>query len=238
VQPVLTKYCSALACHGHAQRFFRVLARNRARLNDNETLRNAFMTAEERAHNYAAAIAVIDASDPDRSELLLKPLEESVGGRFHVGATLYGKGNVFPPPTMPIIRSSHNGWPMPPRSHSAAGQRQLVGALTMLPGIAFAITTVRPTTARQVQAAAAAFLCRFDAGAVGIAAHVTSAARRLQLIVTSQPSELVDQLRTSRRRTDHRRDGRGRRPSSSGYPHALELQRDGGQRGRRRRAPA
>jgi hypothetical protein len=95
VQPVLTKYCSALACHGDSGRFFRVFARNRARLNDDEIQRNAFMLDEERAHNFAAALAVVDADDPDRSELLLKPLEQTAGGYFHVGATLYASGDVF-----------------------------------------------------------------------------------------------------------------------------------------------
>jgi len=94
VQPVLTKYCSALACHGHDQRFFRVFARNRARLDANET-RNAFMTSDERDHNYAAAVAVVDADDPEHSSLLMKPLDEAAGGRFHVGATMFGRGDVF-----------------------------------------------------------------------------------------------------------------------------------------------
>jgi hypothetical protein len=95
VQPVLAKSCSALACHGDDRRFFRVFARNRGRLDNQETMRNAFMTTEERDHNYAAALAVIDASDPDHSPLLMKPLDEAVGGRFHVGATKFGKGDVF-----------------------------------------------------------------------------------------------------------------------------------------------
>jgi hypothetical protein len=101
VQPVLTQYCSALACHGDPGRFFRVFARNRSRLGGDEAARNAQLKPEERAHNYAAALAVVRGDDPDRSELLLKPLEETAGGYFHVGATLYGNGDVFATPTDP-----------------------------------------------------------------------------------------------------------------------------------------
>lgn len=95
VQPVLTKLCSALACHGDERRYFRVFSRNRWRITDDESTRNAIMDPVERDHNYAAALAVVDADEPERSPLLVKPLEQSAGGYFHVGATLYAKGNVF-----------------------------------------------------------------------------------------------------------------------------------------------
>ncbi|MFT3696201.1 MAG: hypothetical protein QM831_23885 [Kofleriaceae bacterium] len=95
VQPVLTKYCSALACHGADGRYFHVFARNRARLTGDETQRNAFLSDAERAHNFDAARALIDPSAPTDSVLVLKPLEQAAGGYFHVGATLYGRGNVF-----------------------------------------------------------------------------------------------------------------------------------------------
>jgi hypothetical protein len=101
VQPVLTKYCAALACHGNADRFFRLFARNRLRIAGDESGRNAFMSSQERQHNYNAARAFVDLAHPGRSLLLTKPLEEAAGGAFHVGATLYRAGNVFADPADP-----------------------------------------------------------------------------------------------------------------------------------------
>lgn len=95
VQPVLTQYCGALACHGAAGRYFKVFARNRLRLEGDETQRNAFLRPAERDHNFNAARAFVDPADPPRSLLLQKPLEQAAGGAFHVGATLYRGGDVF-----------------------------------------------------------------------------------------------------------------------------------------------
>jgi len=95
VQPVLTKSCGALACHGDAKRYFRLFARNRLRYGTTEEERNTFMKAEERAFNFNAARAMVDASDPGASLLLLKPLEQAAGGYYH-GATLLGTSDVFP----------------------------------------------------------------------------------------------------------------------------------------------
>lgn len=95
VQPILTKSCGALACHGDAKRFFRVFGRNRLRSEGTEEQRNAFMRAEERAFNFNSARAMVDANDPDASLLLLKPLEQAAGGFYH-GATLYGMADVYP----------------------------------------------------------------------------------------------------------------------------------------------
>ena len=95
VQPVLTKYCAALACHGDAQRYFKLFARNRLRITGDESQRNVFMRPEERQHNYNASRAFVDPARPERSLLLRKPLDEGAGGAFHVGATLYGAGDVF-----------------------------------------------------------------------------------------------------------------------------------------------
>lgn len=95
VQPVLTRDCSALACHGEPGRYFKLFARNRMRIAGDETQRNAFMSPEERSHNYNAARAFVDLADPQGSLLLGKPLEQAAGGAFHVGATLYKGGDVF-----------------------------------------------------------------------------------------------------------------------------------------------
>jgi hypothetical protein len=95
VQPIVTKSCSAFACHGSAQRYFHVFARNRLRLGGTEAQRNAILRTEEGAFNFDAARAFIDESALDESLLLLKPLEAKEGGYYHGGATLFGKGNVF-----------------------------------------------------------------------------------------------------------------------------------------------
>ncbi len=95
VQPVLTQNCGTFACHGDARRFFVLFGRNRLRLGGAETERNAPLSTEEIEHNYLAASAMIDPSDPERSPLLLKPLEPAAGGWFHVGATRFGGANVF-----------------------------------------------------------------------------------------------------------------------------------------------
>jgi hypothetical protein len=95
VQPVITKSCAALACHGDVQRYYHVFGRNRLRLGGGEEKRNAQLSAQERAFNYNATRAIVDAAKPAESYLLLKPLESSAGGYYHGGATLFKKGNVF-----------------------------------------------------------------------------------------------------------------------------------------------
>lgn len=95
VQPILTKSCSAFACHGDGKRFFRIFARNRLRYGGTEEQRNAFLRPEERAFNFNAARAVVDPNDPSASLLLLKPLEQSAGGYYH-GALPLGTSDVFP----------------------------------------------------------------------------------------------------------------------------------------------
>jgi len=102
VQPVLTKNCGQLACHGAPDpsgRYFRIYGRNRLRADSDEAKRNATLATDERTHNYDAARAFADLGD--ESLLLRKPLEEAAGGYFHRGATLYARGNVFPDTTDP-----------------------------------------------------------------------------------------------------------------------------------------
>jgi hypothetical protein len=95
VQPILAKSCAAFACHGSGLRYFRVFARNRLRSSGTEADRNAALRPEELQANYDAARAFVDASDPDHSFLLMKPLDGSAGGWFHRGAQIFGEGNVF-----------------------------------------------------------------------------------------------------------------------------------------------
>lgn len=95
VQPVLTKSCAALLCHGDPERPFRVYARNRLRLGGSEAERNAFLREAERAFNFASARAFASPGAPEQSLLLLKPLDERAGGYYHGGAVEYGQGNLF-----------------------------------------------------------------------------------------------------------------------------------------------
>ena len=101
VQPLLTKSCAMLACHGAdgtqgtSSRYYRVYARNRLRLGKDENGRNAQLSSEERAANFTATRGLIDAVDPTASVFLLKPLEQQAGGLFHRGAELFGPANVY-----------------------------------------------------------------------------------------------------------------------------------------------
>ena len=95
VQPVLTKYCSAFACHGDGRRYYRIYARNRLRRGGTEQERNAFMREAEREANFIASRVLIDQDNPRQSIFLLKPLQQSAGGYYHGGETKFGQGDVF-----------------------------------------------------------------------------------------------------------------------------------------------
>jgi hypothetical protein len=94
VQPVLAARCAFFACHGSATRPFRIYARNRLRFDVPAEQRETPLRPAEERFNYESARAFAgDARRP--SLLLLKPLDEDDGGYIHVGATLYGRGDVF-----------------------------------------------------------------------------------------------------------------------------------------------
>jgi hypothetical protein len=95
VQPVLTKSCGQLACHGDGRRYYRIFGRNRLRLGLTEADRNAFLADEERSHNFSASLAMVEPGAPGASLLLLKPLQDDAGGYYHGGETEYGRGDVF-----------------------------------------------------------------------------------------------------------------------------------------------
>lgn len=94
VQPILTKSCGALTCHGDGKRYFHFFARNRLRLGGTEAERNAFLRDTERAYNLDAARALVDPEEPEESLLLKKPLAQDAGGFYH-GAVLQGTSDVF-----------------------------------------------------------------------------------------------------------------------------------------------
>ncbi len=134
VQPVVTQYCSAFACHGDARRYFHVYARNRLRLVPagldrvaEEQLRNSQLTGDERLSNFEAARAMVDAASPDTSWLLLKPLESSAGGYYHRGALIFNEGNVFATKADPgfvVLSSWVNGAVEPDRNCIEPGSDQ------------------------------------------------------------------------------------------------------------------
>jgi len=99
VQPVLTRDCSALACHGDPRRYFRLYARNRLRWGGTEADRNELMRDSERAFDIASARAFVDATAPEKSLLLQKPLDQKSGGLYHGGAERYGQGDVYLTPS-------------------------------------------------------------------------------------------------------------------------------------------
>lgn len=95
VQPLMTRSCGAFACHGDGERYMRIFGRNRLRLDGDESTRNALMSDAERAHNFDAVRAYVDASSPADSLLLNKALDEDAGGYYHGGATEFDRGDVF-----------------------------------------------------------------------------------------------------------------------------------------------
>lgn len=95
VEPIVVKRCGMLACHGNADRFYRVFSRNRFRIDKDPAKRDAVITEEERTFNYEAAIAMVDPQDLDKSLLLMKPLDGDRGGYIHDGATEFNQGDVF-----------------------------------------------------------------------------------------------------------------------------------------------
>jgi hypothetical protein len=95
VQPILVKSCAGFICHGDTQRFFRLFGRNRLRYGLPPEKRDTPIMAEETAYNLASAAAFVDRSAPDKSPLLLKPLDQAGGGSYHGGATKFGQGDVF-----------------------------------------------------------------------------------------------------------------------------------------------
>lgn len=94
VQPVFDNSCATLACHGDVRRPFHVFTRNRLRLVGPDTDRNLPLTEAEMAANFDNARGFA-ADTPEQSWLLLKPLEQSAGGYFHIGKERFGGADVW-----------------------------------------------------------------------------------------------------------------------------------------------
>lgn len=103
VMPVLARECSFPACHGSPERRLRLLSPGRMRLADqypearatltDEELHQAMhpaLTPAELAYNYAQMRA-FTTPDPQRSQLLIRPLPSQAGGIHHAAGA-----DVFP----------------------------------------------------------------------------------------------------------------------------------------------
>lgn len=89
-------------CHGDPDRYYTLYGRNRLRIDEeDESLRNAFLTEQERATNFAATRVLTDPDHPEDSVLLRKALDQEAGGWYHRGAVIFGQGDVFLDPDEP-----------------------------------------------------------------------------------------------------------------------------------------
>jgi len=95
VYPVLARDCAFPACHGAPERFFRVYAPNRARLDPAATPLGAPVTADEIGATYDRARSMLSSStSPAESLLVRKPLDDAAGGAEHMGRDARGR-NVY-----------------------------------------------------------------------------------------------------------------------------------------------
>lgn len=96
VYPVLLRDCGFAACHGDANRFFRVWGPGRERLPGAMTTPDPFdlPTVDEWSASFSLAEAFIDSSRPEASDLIRKPLAIEAGGVSHAGVDPFGR-NVY-----------------------------------------------------------------------------------------------------------------------------------------------
>jgi len=99
VYPILVRDCGHSGCHGSEARFFRVVGPGHVRL-DPTTRLAAPVTESELALSYNRARSLLNTGDPNKSALLLKPLEVSAGGSEHEGTDSFGR-NVYRSPEDP-----------------------------------------------------------------------------------------------------------------------------------------
>lgn len=106
VYPILMRDCAFHACHGSTERFLQVFGPGRGRmLATTRPLDPA--TDAEIMHSYDRARSMIDAYSPEKSWLLMKPLEASAGGTGHEGADGLGR-NVYQNAAEPNYLVLHN----------------------------------------------------------------------------------------------------------------------------------
>jgi hypothetical protein len=99
VYPILVRDCGHSACHGSEARFFRVLGPGHVRLDPTTRLADPVSEAEL-ALSYDRARSMLDPGNPNKSPLLVKPLEVAAGGSDHEGTDSFGR-NVYRTPEDP-----------------------------------------------------------------------------------------------------------------------------------------
>jgi len=113
VVPVLVARCGFYACHGSVERPFHLFGPNRLRLGVTEEERAISLTPAERDRNYAMGLSFAEpAAGYQEPLLVVKPLDEALGGAYHEGAQLYGGADVFvdaDDPDLAILRDWTNG---------------------------------------------------------------------------------------------------------------------------------
>lgn len=102
VYPVLVRDCGHSECHGNEARFFRVVGPGHVRLDPAMRLADP-VTEAELALSYDRARSMLYVSDPNRSPLLVKPLEVAAGGSDHEGTDSFGR-NVYRNPEDPSFQ--------------------------------------------------------------------------------------------------------------------------------------
>lgn len=90
VHPILLRTCAFGACHSDPDRRFRLFAPHRLRLAGEIGL----LSETEIEANFNATLGFLQSGSSD-AWLLLKPLDSSAGGYFHVGKEMFGGGDVF-----------------------------------------------------------------------------------------------------------------------------------------------
>src|SRR6185312_6781776 len=102
VYPILVRDCGHSECHGNEARFFRVVGPGHVRLDGAMRLADP-VTPAELALSYDRSRSMLDVSDPNRSPLLVKPLELAAGGSDHEGTDSFGR-NVYRSPEDPSFQ--------------------------------------------------------------------------------------------------------------------------------------
>ena len=94
VYPVLVRDCGFPSCHGSRDRFFRVFAPNRTRLDPLTPIDDPPTGAEVEASFERARSMLAGASSPESALLVRKPLAVRAGGAPHMGIDEHGR-NVY-----------------------------------------------------------------------------------------------------------------------------------------------
>lgn len=82
-EPVLETRCAEAACHGDEMRPLRIYAPGHLRM-DSSLVSTDDLTPDELERNYLQTLGfLVGISDPQRSQLLSKPLPLSDGGTYH-----------------------------------------------------------------------------------------------------------------------------------------------------------